>query len=204
MKIANPKFLGITVNVSVPETAEEYDQLAGEVNACVQDANQQILMHSWGGKFRDKFAEALEKATEIEWPVNAEATAKAPKKKDGTVTPVHITPADYLKLVCGQLDKKPSDFQAIADEVAAKIAFDPSESERGAGRVSKTNTAAAEKLLEDPNRALAAVEKLQNENPGLSIEVNPETGLPTAIELAKALAIHKARIEKESLANLGL
>ncbi len=208
MKTISQKSLDLTINLSVPETAEEYDKLAGETNACVEDAVNQIVMHKTLSKFRDKFAEALEKSLTVDgvcsipWPEDKEATAKATPKKDGTVTAVHITPKDYFKLVQAKEGKPASAYQHLADTVSASLTFDPSESERAGGRVSKANTAAAESLLKDSDRTRRAISTLEARNVGLKVEVDAE-GLPTADELARAIAVDKARAAKELIDSLG-
>ena len=221
MRTYKQEFLGQTISIAnVPETADEFDKLAGEVGACVDAAVAQEVLHGYGGKWRDRFAQALEDSTipvdengvrikdaapALPWPVDDEKTANAPKKKDGTVTPIHISPANYYRIFKAKTGKTDADLAALAQQVADSLPFDLKPSE-GSTRVSKANRTAAESLLNDanPDRAINAVETLKQRNPGLEVELDPATGRPTVDSLAAALATERARREREELANLGL
>lgn len=213
MKPYSQKFLGLSITIQVPESAEEFDQMSGQVGSCVESAVAQEVLHGYGGKFRNKFAEALEKETftdadgkefKVEWPEDKDATAKQPKKKDGTQTVMHISPKDYFDLVCAKTGKKPADFNALAQSVADANPFDLKASESGGSRVSKAiNEAATELVNNQPDRAKRAAETLASRNEGLTIETDAN-GLPTIDSLARAMAVDAARRQREELAALGV
>lgn len=211
MKEYKQKFLGQTITIQVPSTPEEFDTLAGEVGACVDSAVAKEVLHGYGGKWRNKYAEAVEKAFKDEngeplvpWPIDDDATANAPAKKDGTKTPVHISPADYLDLFKAKTGKTDADLASIAQDTADALPFDLKTSSGGSARVSKGNLEMANSLLAAPDRCKAAVATLMGRNEGLDIAVDTETGLPTAEALALGLAVDKARRDREEMASLGL
>lgn len=105
---------------NVPETAEEYDKLAGRQNACVEDALNKTLYHGVLGAFRDDVMDRLIEITKI-----AAKTKDHPDgKKDDKGVVIQVIaekPADYVARVAAQLGKPISDFQNVADEVCNGI-----------------------------------------------------------------------------------
>jgi hypothetical protein len=134
--------LGFDLNFSVPETVDEYDQLAKKVGACLESAVLNVVYRSTFAKFRANFAEAVANNTGIkrneETVLGADGNPK--KDEDGNeVTKYTETEKVYFDRVCAQLvkdGKLPSveaaaaSFQALAQTTIETIAFDPSESER--------------------------------------------------------------------------
>lgn len=199
MKTEEYNFLGLKVNKEVPTTNEEFDKAANELNAACASAVDHYMYHVWGGKFREEFCAAVEKSTEIPWPTDDDAMKTATPKKDGTVTPIHISHGQYFKLVLAKTGKKPEDFAEIANEVAARVAFDPSASSSG-GRIAKEYISAAEGVIaKGPDAVAQVVATLNRLNPGVSLG-----DAPTVDELARAIKSNADRKKAEAAAELGL
>lgn len=197
------EFLGIKVGFEVPSTVEEYDKAAGRQNAALDDAITYTIYHGVGGEFRDKFCEAVEAETQIAWPVDAAATERQPKRKDGTVANVHISPGKYFPAVCKQLGVQPTHFQDLANRIASSIKFDPSEGSRG-GRVGKEFIAAAEAVVARGDEVIdATVSKLEGLNPGLTV-ARDEAGKVNAEALARAIKVNADRKAKEAMAEISV
>lgn len=136
MKIETYKSLGVNVNLNVPDSVEEYNKLApGRENAVLADATDTIVYRSSLAEFRKEFTKKVAEATGI---ARGTQTVKKGKKQE-EVTEFTETEKDYVDRVVTSLaaaEAVPPEtvvarFQPIADEIAAKIKFDPSESEPG-------------------------------------------------------------------------
>lgn len=199
MKKEKYNFLGLDVEKEVPSTNEEFDKAAGEINAAAIEAVDKYMYHVWGGKFREAFCQAVEKETGIAWPVNEDAMKTATPKKDGSVSDIHISHGAYFKLVLAQTGREAKTFQSLADDVASKLAFDPSASS-GGGRIAKEFITAAEGVLaKDASVVANVVAKLNALNPGINLGEKPETE-----ELARAIKVNAERKKKEALADIGV
>lgn len=143
MKITQVSSLGFTLTKSVPETNEEYDQLAKRgPNAACEDASASTLYRSTFPVFRDGF---LEKVAEI---TGIERKTRETDKKDSDGNPVVVwdeTEGEYWKRV--KAAKNLSDeaavqqFTSLAQECMDAAPFDPSVKERksaGPKAVAKT------------------------------------------------------------------
>lgn len=65
MKQTQYDSLGLKVLVNAPETAEEFDNLAGKIGACVEEAVNNVAYRDTLADFRSTFCEALEAETSI-------------------------------------------------------------------------------------------------------------------------------------------
>ena len=74
--------LGFELNVNVPDTIAEYDNLAKKQGAALESAVLNVLYRSVFAKFRQQFAEAVENNTGIERLT--EPTGKKVKNEDGS------------------------------------------------------------------------------------------------------------------------
>lgn len=199
MKNDNYTFLGLTITKEVPSTNDEFDKLAGETNAAVAVANDQYMYHVWAGKFREAFCSAVEKQTGITWPLNEDAMKGATPKKDGTVSEIHVAHGVYFKKVLAETGKTAAEFQELANEVAAKLPFDPSASS-GGGRIGKEFTQAAAAVIAKGADALAnVVATLNRLNPSLALSDDPSEE-----ELARGIKANADRKKAEANAELGL
>lgn len=122
MKSITNRTLGFAVTVSVPETAEEYDGLAGRVGACVDDANNNVLYRSWNHKFRKALCEAVEEETGEERgnTVNEETGKKTFTEQEKV----------YVSRVISEGLIEQEEVDSIAQRVAPGIEFDPKPTSR--------------------------------------------------------------------------
>jgi hypothetical protein len=205
MKTATNKTMGFDLNIEVPSSVEEYDKLAGRVGACLDDANQYNLFHSWNGEFRPKFVEAFEKQTGIKRQLNQEAIDKAPARKDGTKPEIFEQEAKYFKRALAELGEDISKYQSLAEAVARQVKFDPSEGTRSGGKVGKEYMSAAQQVFDAEESSPGAIEKvvtrLQELN-NITIEIDFETIQPTLESLARAIKINEDRKRKQSVNEL--
>lgn len=181
MKNEVVKCVGVSYNISVPETAEEYDQLAGKVGACVSSANRNVIYRQTNPQFRPKFCELVEEDTGIERKTKVTGT-KTVKDDDGNETTEEIigyaeTEKVYLDRVYAEenlVDEEQimARFGDLVSQAEAEVVFDPSEHEAApkVKKPKKIHRTTAEQILEQAGEeALAMVaSKLAEE---LDIEV---------------------------------
>lgn len=152
--------LGFELNVNVPDTIAEYDNLAKKQGAALESAVLNVLYRSVFAKFRQQFAEAVENNTGIERLT--EPTGKKVKNEDGSESSedqVRYTETEkvYFDRACAELvrngqfastEAAAASFASLAQETIGSIAFDPSESEKapsGPKKVAKAYVTLAEK-----------------------------------------------------------
>lgn len=198
--------LGFKLNLSVPSTVEEFDNLAKKEGACLTSATMNVVYRSWNNQFRAKFAEFIESATSIKRITEVVLGKDGQPKKDAdgeVVEKYNETEAVYIDRVMAQLvhDGKAatveaalSSYAADAQRIADGIAFDPSETEKapaGPKKPSKKYLAVAEEI-EKRGRLAEMAEKLA-------------TYLGHAVDAdlnSVALAIgEKVRVDAEKAAN---
>ena len=190
--------LGLDVKINIPETIDEYNELAvgRSGNAVLEDAIGQVIAHSTLGDFRKAFVAALVEKTKI--PLKTKVVGK---NADGTEkTEVDETEKEYFQRVCATEEKNPEDYQSIADEVADKIKFDPSKTARAAGKPKVTPEkylAAADKILAAGSEAAARAAGRLAEAVGEPVEVTRES-LGRALHLHSLAELAKARKAAEA------
>lgn len=152
--------LGFDLNVNVPSSIGEYDQLAKKEGAALESAVLNVLYRSVFAKFRSQFAEAVENNTSIARAT--EPTGKKVKDEAGNETTEDAvrfseTEKVYFDRVCAELTKSgqfssieaaAASFAALAQTTIETITFDPSESEKapsGPKKVAKAYVVLAEK-----------------------------------------------------------
>lgn len=132
---------GATVNIQVPESAEEFDSLAGREGAAADAAVRHTIYHSWNQAFRTALAEAVASKTgEKPRQVGTKTNDK------GEEEPVLETDASFLNYVTGEGLISGEDYAELAQSVADDLPFDPSPTPR-TGRVSKEMKALAESVV---------------------------------------------------------
>lgn len=114
MKNTQVNTRGFSFNVKTPETEEEYNKLAGEDNACVDDAVEKAIYSYWAKDFLKKFVEAVEAKTEN--------TRKGSKGESGKFV-YSEKEAAYLKRVEEDGLMTKDDLAKLAKDVAANIPF---------------------------------------------------------------------------------
>lgn len=203
MKQVQVNTAGFTLNANVPETVDEYNNLAKRAEGCLEDAIANTLYRSVFAEFRSEFVAAVAKDTGIE-PINSGTEDEPVWESDGK----------YIKRVQAALnltkDAFVAKYQSLAQSLMDAIAFDPSQRERSSDgpKVGKKDKAMAEEILgteEKPSKydeatKAAVVAKLGSI---LGREV-----LPTVDSLARALADKRradaAALEAQTKSALGL
>ena len=150
--------LGFTLNVSVPASIGEYDQLAKKEGSALESAVLNVLYRSVFAAFRSQFATAVENNTGITRAT--EPTGKKIKNEDGSeedAVKFSETEKVYFDRVCAEmvqmkqaasLESAAASFNELAQATIASIAFDPSESVREVSqpkKVAKAYVVLAEK-----------------------------------------------------------
>lgn len=193
MKSDTIRSLGLTLAVSVPDSVEEFDQLAARAGACLEEATNNILYRSTLAAFRENFCEALEKDTGIE------RATKETGKKDSKGEPVVVfdeSEADYVKRVLAEKKAEITSFQPLADSTIAAIVFDPKATERksaGPKKLPKMYLEIAQAVL-DQNKGTEVATKLSNQL-GFTVA-------PTLEGIAAAVKAQQEAKKKQMVADL--
>lgn len=206
--IKNNSCLDFTLPVTVPDTTEAFDKLAGKPNAALNEAISNVLYRSWNAEFRQTFLERMEKESQIAWPVDQAKTdaQDAPKDANKSKPTIYIPQGDYFKLLKAK-GFTVEQMNPIAQDVASKIEFDPSASARGGGKIGKEFLAAADDMLADANRdklatRLGKLESLNNIK--IALDDEKDKTLPSRDTLARAIKTNtdrKYRIAQEQAAS---
>jgi hypothetical protein len=94
----------------VPETAAEFDTLAGKVGACLEFAKNYVMFHRVLGSFRADLMKAVAEDSEI-----TPKTEPHPKDKDKVV--IVEKPVPYIERVCAERKVDVTTYQPIADAI---------------------------------------------------------------------------------------
>ena len=131
MKQTEYRSLGLDIKLNTPVSVDEFDTLAKRVNACLDEATNNVVYRGMLAEYRETFCERVELESKIERKWKTVMKDGKPVVKDGNESTVwDETEADYFKRVCAEQKCEPSKFQSLADEVAAYLVFDPTERER--------------------------------------------------------------------------
>ncbi len=139
------KTLGFEINVLVPSTVEDFDTLAGNKGSALKSAIMNVIYRSVLATFRSDFCDKLEEVTKLARPTRDTGKTRKVKTEaaDGTVTETEEailvwakTESEYFDIVVATIAKEQgktmeeviASFKDLADQVAAAIKFDPSES----------------------------------------------------------------------------
>ena len=190
------KTLGFTININVPSSVEEFDQLAKKVGACLNEAVKNVIYRGVLNTFRAKFVEAVEAETSI--ARKTKPTGKFEKDDAGKDTEVPIlvyaeTEGDYFDRVLANPDapRTLESFTDLANRIAADLVFDPSESEKkpaGPKKLSKAVLDAAKTII-DAGKADAVAAMLATKL-GITVDSTQES-------LARAIAEDQRRKNAE-------
>lgn len=192
-KPVSQQSLGVTFNIAgAPASAEEFDQMAGETGACVAAAVDDYVKHTWLGKFRTKFAEALEKHTGVARKVVSEKP-----KKSGGVTVIYERETSYIETVEAETGKPIAEFSDIAQTVADSIPFDLTGVSTG-GRIGKEFLSSAEELIDAINAKggdfSKFIDHITTNNPAFSFAFD-ESDSPTLESVALAIKVDTERVK---------
>ncbi len=189
MKTRQQKTLDLVIAISVPSTAEEFDQLAQKADACVDAASSEIVYRSYLPTFKNEFLRRLEEETGISRIVEKDGEKVISTEKD----------TDFWDRVLEESGKTPADFQALAQEVADSIEFSPVPKVR-TGKIAKNFYDAADNVLKAIADGATTVDslrgKLEEPNPGVTLAMDGET--LDRESLASAIKINAARISREA------
>ncbi len=190
---------GYQVVFNGPDTVEDYDQKAGKVGTCLEDAVENIIYRGTLPKFQSALADAMTKAYGIAREVDEVATARAQKnvKEGGTAKPVMERFKAFNLRVRGKITEglseaeanaKLAELQALASDVAESITVDPAPSAR-ASAVNKGDLAKADEILSrSPDNIEAVVTKMLDV---VDFDVErDDAGLPDRDSLAKLIGAY--------------
>jgi hypothetical protein len=171
------------------ESAEEFDREAGEVGACVEEADASVAYRSTLPEFHKTFTPIVEQLTSIKRGVNEEQTAKvkARAKDPAKVDPVPESFIIYANRVKAQVSAE--DWNALdaeARKLASTVPIDASPSKRVAGP-GKDLLAKADSLLTLPADQLTAKIDKYKASVEYEVEVDEETGKPDRNSLARLI-----------------
>jgi len=140
---------GLTFAFLVPETVEEYNNLAADASACLDSAIDNVMYRGPFARLRERLAQRVEEQTSI---ARARKPHPSPEQAKVGVTVFDESPGGYISRAAAELGKDSAGdaFQSVFDEMlsanaalqdgdANKIVFDPSE------RVSRGPSATAGK-----------------------------------------------------------
>lgn len=135
------KCLGLTANIEVPATTEEFDTNAKRTGACLDEAINNVVYRGVLANLRDVFLhgdeeekdgkktlvfEGLEHRTK-----NARKTKVLRKNAEGEeIVGYAETEADYFQRVLAETKQEASAFQSLMDAAVKRCRFDASEAER--------------------------------------------------------------------------
>lgn len=203
MKSVTQSTLGFAVLVAgVPSTAAEYDEMAKEVGACLDDAVENAIYRGWLNTFRSKFCEALEQKF---GHVFARPKTETLNEKTGKVTVVYGRDTLYIDQLEAALAASPefstpgaahSAMQEVASGVAAGLPFTLTTVRTG-GKVAKEWLEAADSIIDAVTKGSGDyskfVENITALVPGFAFAFD-DAGNPTRESIAFAL---RARMEQK-------
>jgi hypothetical protein len=181
--------LGFKLRFNGPATVEEYDQAAGRVGACLEDACDNTIYRGTLPEWQSAYAERLEEVSGIKRGVDQEATerARSRSKKPEDVKDVPEKVRAFNARVQTQMsDADRAALNGLAQEVADGISVDPSPAKRVAGP-DKQLLAKADSLLTLPEDQLnAKVEKYLSVVEGFELE-RDEADKPDRVSFARLI-----------------
>lgn len=172
-------------------TAEDYDREAGEVGACVEDADASVLYRSTlNPEFHDKFTPILEQMSGMTRGINTDATAKAKARAKtpeaaAKVKDVQASFVDFANSVKATVPTEVwSEIDAKAHEVASQMRIDASPSQR-VGAVSAENKARAQSWIDSGNAESKITQYAEEYSLDVSGIERDDNGRPTVDSLGR-------------------
>jgi len=176
------KSLDLNFTVMVPESAEEFDRLAGVTGACVGEANRNVIYRSVNHEFRDKLCERMENETGVP------RESKTSKKADGTeVTEYTENEKAYINRLLAGKHIDEDKMQLIATEVGKTCIFDPSPSTRTTKIPKEIASAAADILFAVSEKKTTPDRVMANFAAVLGVDFQGAYGAFSEDSVAKAL-----------------
>jgi hypothetical protein len=181
--------LGYKLSFNGPATVEEYDQKAGRVGACLEDACDNTIYRGTLPEWQDEWAKKLAEHTGQARQVDKEATdraksrAKDPSKVQDIMEKVK---AFDKRVTAGMNDAQKAELGKLAQQVADNIFVDPSPSKRAKGP-DKALLAKAESLLTLPDDQLQQkIDKYLSKVEGFELETD-DNDKPEKASLARLI-----------------
>ena len=186
MKTQTFKSLGLVVNLQVPSTYAEFDQLAKKEGAALDEAIKNVVYRGSLAEFRDVLLHGqkanpdtgtvavtgmddifkMERQTE---PVKDKEGKIKTNAKGEEITKYSETEDEFFSRIVATHKVSEQDQQALADTVSSAITFDPSATERKPAAPKKL----AAKYLENAKKLLAGG-KIDELNKRLSKSINKQ------------------------------
>ena len=192
--------MGLTFLVKgVPSSTSEFDEMAGEVGACLDYGIDDVLKHVWLSRFRPKFAELLAARTGIPRAKTGERV-----NKDGTTTAIYEKEVSYLQRVLDKTHKDVSEYNELAQEVADSLPFASAFTGTGTGRgrIGKEYLSLADEIIEQIESTgsdySSFMDTITSSNAGFVFAVD-ESGTPTREAIATAVKVDLDRQRRESI-----
>lgn len=196
----------VTIHPSVPTTVEEIDKLVGEPNAAVDGFNSDCSARNFLPRLYSKVSNELASR----FPVKASGkTAKITKKvKDPTTgaetetteeKPVNESDIKHVGRVWEENESERANITSLLQKYSNGADAIPfyAESERGGGKISDKLITAANELSASPEKAKLVASKIEATVPGYVVEVDAETGNPTAAGLARGMSAVQRHIQEQ-------
>lgn len=148
MKLKTYKSLGLTLNISVPSDAAEFDRMAKKEGACAEEATNNAIYRGYLGTFRDELLHGRKEDKEagigafvgLDDRFKAVRAEKPSGKLKADKTPIMVyaeTEEEFLNRIMAENSLTIEQVQKYADELVAATPFDPSASERKPGKPPK-------------------------------------------------------------------
>jgi hypothetical protein len=203
MKDTTTSVLGFDVPVSgYPTDLAECIEAAGGEQNLVDGWTDYVKFHKTNTAARSAVVDALQDVLGIERKTD---TVKSPTKADPnrTIEKYSESEQTFAQNAIAKSGKTINEVWDLIKDQVGTIPFKGEVRAGGFGRVGKQDAAMASTLIEAADKWPTAVQRLEQKNPGLKIEMD-ETGKPKVESLAQALRTNRRRLEAESAAELGI
>jgi hypothetical protein len=181
--------LGYKLSFNGPKSVEDYDQKAGRVGACLEDACDNTIYRGTLPEWQDAFAAAVEEKLKVKRGVDNTATERA-KSRAKDPSKIQDVPekvkAFIQRVTAGMSEQEKGELTVLAQSIANNIVVDPSPSKRARGP-GKDLLAKADSLLTLPADQLQAkIDKYLSKVEGFELETD-EADKPERNSLARLI-----------------
>jgi hypothetical protein len=181
--------LGYKLKFRGPKTVEEYDQKAGRVGACLEDACDNTIYRGTLPEWQDEFSKAVETRLGQTRGIDQAATerARSRAKDPSKIKDVSEKVKAFVQRVtAGMSEVQKGELVGLSQQVADGIEVDPSPSKRARGP-DKTLLAKADSILTLPADQLQAkIDKYLEKVEGYELETD-DTDKPERTSLARLI-----------------
>lgn len=184
--------LGLNIMISVPESVEEFNKLAGNPDQCLNDAIKNVAYRQAYPEFRKGLCEAVEKETGLARKTKTVGEGESAKEVISEKEAVYIARA--LSEVEGFTEEK---LQAVANDVAKSITLDPTPTERKKKAPKEIVNNAKGVLLAIENGQTTAANFVAAISEDLGVDFIKTYGEVTEESIVNALLAIKAKEERD-------